>query len=402
VFAVFNRPSANPPDNAGEFRDTSIEDFVLDAFRSAERGSTVFGGVMNWKGNAFTNTLDEIRRDRDLRLRLVTGRLDSSFTNTVTDFFEAITDGVSAAVNPDGMVAHTKFFVFESIDFAGLAGRQPGKAFNALPDGRGRALCMGSFNIGEHVKHNAAVLVPINGAVGRRCRSYFNDLIGEYKELIAPFPLNELLKLVDFVLHGRSKNRFSTVDAPQCRVYLYPRTRGANKDTIVNVLKNIRHSKEKVADDHCRIRIVMARWKDTRIEVAKTLKAIKDLNPDTVSIEVIARATSGGGSDGPDLDEDVAAILDTCVTARFEERTGDKLYIHSKYLLVDAPYEDDDGGFAHQNLVWMGSPNMTGNAIDNRWEMLIKLKHGSGAFAAFSEDFDWLAQNAATQVTANP
>lgn len=399
MFAVFNRPSANPPDSDGNFTDSSIENFILDAFRSAKRGSTVFGGVMNWKGKTFTDRLDGIRRDRDLRLRLVTGHEDGAISKTVREFFRSITDGVAAAVNPDGMVAHTKFFVFESIHFADLGRRQPGTAFSSLP-GRGPAICMGSFNIGEGLKHNACVLVPINGAVRRRCRAYFNDLIGEYKELVGPAWRRWLLKTIDLILHGPSSNRFRFVDAPHCRVYFYPRTRGAHRDTIVNALNNIRHANEKVADASCRIRLVFARWQDTRIEVARTLKAIKVMNPDTVTIEVIARATTGGGSDGPDLDVEVAEILDTCAT-RFVERTQDKLFIHSKYLLVDAPYQDDAGGYTRQQLVWTGSPNLTGNAIDKRWEMLIKL-NDSGAFAAFNGDFDWLAQFAATRVTANP
>jgi hypothetical protein len=379
MFATFNRPSASVTG-----LDHTIAEFVLDAFRSASRGSAVFGGVMNWHDHEFTTTLRGIIDDRGLKVRLVTGQEEEDeIDDDVKDLIDSIQDGVAAAVDPDGFMPHTKFFVFERLNFLALGQRQSEAAFAELPAEPQRALCMGTFNIGENHKHNAAVLVPISRNMFRSFEKYFDDLLGEYKEKAFPSPFREIISFLDTLLHGTSRNRYKKSETSLVKAYFFPRR--PFEDTIVNILRNLQHFDNPVHDS-CRIRIVNPHWTKGRIGVAKTLRT---LNAHGASVEVISRS-SDASEDDPQLNPEVAEILDQCST-RFIQ--GDGLNIHSKYMIIDGPYRRGDG-FERQHLVWVGSPNLTKAAVRSHWELLLKLKHGIGASSRFEADFDFLVQNA--------
>ena len=395
MFAVFNQPSATTSNEV----DT-IDSFLLDAFRCTEVSTRVRGSVDKGWDEDFTPRLEDIATVRKLLLQLVTGQSGQDIPAVVQDFFGSIERGIAEPVDPDGFVNHLKFFCFNALEFARLEEMHPNFVVGPRVAETGPALYLASANISEEIKHNAAVLVPITEDIRLKLRGYWNDLHSEYEELAnrsvggGGTIVNFLTELWESLTgdSGDSEpdDRFDTIHSDQCKLYFYPRISGI--DTIVNVLENIEHSRRHV-DSPCTVRLVTPRFRDSRVAVAKALEV---LHGNGARIEVVTRSQDDffGDPPKPELGHRVAEILGRCAYLYFQ-RSNDGMNIHSKYLLVDAPYTSK-GDFVRQKLVWHGTANMTSSGIDSHWEMLMKLYEGTGAYDAFLQDFEFLKSNAAS------
>lgn len=386
MFVVFNRPAGTPGNSA----DT-IDSFVLDLFRCASAGSRVRGSFFHWTNSAFANSLGQIASDRNLKLRLTTGESGqtSGQLSGVQGFFGSIERGIAAPVDPDGFMNHSKFLLFRKLDFSSLALLRPGELVGPSASGVHRALYVASANIDEDNKQNQGVVVPVSKAIYDLVRAYAEDLYSEYEESTSPFAAIASFVCSLFGGEPSRADRYATASNESCKVYLYPRRSGV--DTIRNVLERILHYSQE-SDEPCRIRLVTPRFRDSRKNIAN---ALEKLHKNGAQIEVVTRSRTDPDSDEvPELGSDVHDILHRCATLYYQ-RSDDDVNIHSKYLLVDAPYLDS-GSYSRQRLVWCGTPNMTKSAIDSHWEMLVKIYESAGAFDAFVKDFEYLKVVAAS------
>lgn len=150
-------------------------------------------------------------------------------------------------------------------------------------------------------------------------------------------------------------------------------------DYVAHVLANIDGKKGGAID------VAMARWTTSRIGLVDQLCA---LGRDGMKVRVATRLIvdkSTGEEDGATLG--VRERLADCSylsTAIFDP--GDT-NVHAKYLRVNAVYGGDGSKKTRQHLVWSGSHNFTGPAIDGNYELLLKTSD-PGVYAAFVADFD--------------
>jgi hypothetical protein len=368
MFVRFNRPPMGGEDRA-------VQQLLLSAFRATQKGSRVFGGMYKWNDEGVTEEIDSIRESRDLDLNVAAGTAEVEPSDSIKRIINRWPKSCILQKDPDGMLNHTKFFVFDALNFEYLKAMCPDAASGQMLDGFGTALYLSSANIteydedfGDREKHNAAVITAVTSEQVDGLWDYWKDLHGEYTR--PPTHLGRGGMKVNL-----QESRYRILESNRTKVYLFPR-RDPATDTIVGILDNVQVE----GSSPCEIRIVTARWTSGRIAVAEKLAA---LHKQGAKVSIVCRPTSTG-----DLSEDVEAILKTCARVHYQ---ADGVNIHSKYLLIDAQYKQDDGHYRQQRLVWMGTPNMTGDAIDEHWEMLLKLKHDTGLYKYFRDDYDYLA-----------
>jgi phosphatidylserine/phosphatidylglycerophosphate/cardiolipin synthase-like enzyme len=126
----------------------------------------------------------------------------------------------------------------------------------------------------------------------------------------------------------------------------------------------------------------MAFFTDARDAVARALAARR---ADGCSVEVVA------GDDEIPLGDGVAAILRAggVRVVRYPARGGG-WGLHSKYMLIDAPYA---GSETHRRLVFTGSHNWTGPALTINDEAFLRVDDGA-VFDAFLADWAHVAESA--------
>src|SRR5689334_8771548 len=317
MFAVFNRPSSTEDNN-----DSTLDDFLLDAFRCAAEGSRVRGSVDHWTNVDFTEELRSIADERQLLLRLTTGESsqdEADIPSEVRDFFSSIERGIAAPVDPDGFPNHLKFFCFDNIDLAALGEMYPANVVAGTRLGQNsRAMFLTSANIMEVGKHNAAVLVPITEEVRLKLCSYWNDLYAEYDKLTSWWAAARAF----FSCDPDHADRYATVTSPLQKLYFYPQTDGT--DTIANVLKSIEHFGRNPGTP-CTVQLVTPRFRDSRVEVARTMKTLFE---NGARIEVVTRSRADEFPEGvPELGSEVAGILGECAHLYFQ---NPDMNIHSK------------------------------------------------------------------------
>jgi hypothetical protein len=188
------------------------------------------------------------------------------------------------------------------------------------------------------------------------------------------------------------KNQYRTVRAQLGTFYLYPRR--PFKDPVLEILENIQHFGGPVSGSSCEVRIVTPRWRGSRKAVAQHLET---LHRNGAVVEVMCRSHEDRfekpkGDGKPELDSAIDDILVRCATRYFQAKD---VHVHSKYLLIDAPFKQADGTYKRERFVWTGTQNLTPGAIDSHWEMVVKLHDGHGAYGLYLDDFRYLCANAA-------
>jgi hypothetical protein len=379
MFAIFNRPTS------GVNGRTVTRRFLLSAFDSADSRSRVDLSVMNWYDDALSEAIAAVIAARELEVRGVTGNgQEDPPPGAIAPATAALFSGrgVAANLKPDGFLNHSKFVLFRAFDFQRFRSRGVGMQVGPVPSTRGPALYMGSANVGEEDKHNAGVLMPLTSAMRDEVQTYFDDLLySARREAASPAERESMANPPD--------NRYRTVESPVAKLYFYPRR--PFQDTLEGVIKNIQHYSDDGATSLCQIMIVSPRWRTGRNGIAEALERIYVRHRPRARISVVSRSPTDEFLDGTaEMSPAVEEVLRRCATLHYQA-SHNGVNIHSKYLLVDAPYKQPDGGYRHEQLVFVGSPNLTGAAIGH-WEMIAKLKQG--AWNAFSLDFQHLKQYA--------
>lgn len=382
VLIAFNRPRRGG-------QDGNLANFLLDAFDSAAKDSKVWGSMFHWSSRSFTDRLNDIRKLWHLELHIYGGNADDDVPDKVKEFFDK--KGVYGKIykdDPDGMMNHNKWFLFEQLDWGKLVGRRPAEATAPL-SGVGPALYVSSANLTDDAKvgnwtdeekHNNAVIVPVNAPVVEAFKDYYKKIKKGYQNMDFWSGLGRLFGAPE------KKNHYRRVDTDRARFYIYPRRPcPPSKDTVLQVLNNVHVSPA----DPCEIRIVTPRWRGDRKVVADRLAELKAQG---AIVEVVCRWPDKNGDDGEyELSQDIEKVLAGCAT-RYYQASG--VNIHSKYLLIAAPYIQSDGRYKFERLVWTGTPNLTPSALDGHWETLVKLYECCGAYERYLEDFCYLCANA--------
>lgn len=364
--------------------DDSWQDFLLNAFRCTAKQSTVWGAMYRWDLINFTKDLDVIRTGRDLKFRICAGRDARDDDNpkdipySIKLIFRNFESGGIFERNPDGMINHNKFFVFEKFKFSAFAKHY--RALGVLP-GDSPALYISSSNITENdnAKHNAFAIVPINVEIMRAFRDYYDDLESEYKKASG---------VSGWFNTNSNKDRYLKVSSDRVKVYFFPRRSGI--DTMLGIVKNVKASPDgsPIVSGNSQIRIVVPRWFDKRKDIAMILAELNGGEPCRVDCQAITRCAD------KHVGDKVMSYLEKIKLHYFQNDEAKK-NIHSKYLLINGYYETG-GEYPKQELVWIGSANLSQGAIDNQWEVILKIKNEPLMYQAFDENFNKLKDGNAT------
>ncbi|MEW5848580.1 MAG: phospholipase D-like domain-containing protein [Myxococcota bacterium] len=139
------------------------------------------------------------------------------------------------------------------------------------------------------------------------------------------------------------------------RTYFYPRAQG---DTVVSVLSNVS------CGGGGRVLLAMSLFTNARVAIADRLAELKGQGCD-----VQALLRDDGTTPG---DAIVNALADGNVPYRRITQTATRSTIHSKILIIDAPY-DTGSGPTRRKLVFTGSHNYTGGALTDNDEQLMRV-----------------------------
>jgi len=373
MFACFNHAYGGT--------DKTIYNFLLDAFRCAQGESEVFGSFYKFSDADFARDLRDIAgkdSSRRLKVDFVGGNKEDDVNAGVESALKDLKGYAKMFhADPDGIMNHNKFFVFEQMDFEELKQMHPKKCRASVPGSPSPALYLSSANLTKNSlsKHNNSILVPITREIRDLLQTYYKDLKGEYKKTSG----------IDSWFAGKKiEDRYETAKSDRCKVYLYPRRNASNpkkyQDTLVGVLENVEHCQRKITDKPCTIHVTIAGWYESRLELAQTLAKLAAHN---AVVKVISRPLTPD-DEGINMDRAIYDALKGHAEIYFQ---ADGRNVHSKYMLIDGPYKSGDT-YVRQRLVWTGSPNYSGYAVYNHWEMISKLYEKTGAYDAYVDDFD--------------
>jgi hypothetical protein len=327
---------ATPKGDGGE--DPTLENAMLDLLAHTPSGAEVRVALYQWnRVNVADAFVAASKRGVDVRIVLD----DDNKTTDGKDYNAAVktllgglpqgavtlcTRGEGACIGD--RINHNKFLLFSALD-----------------DGSKTVVVQSSANFTKAMlrEHNNAVIVRDDAKLYAGYVSYFGDLRGQQ----------------------RNPSYYRTLSGSRARTYVYPRADG---DTVVSVLDNVRCKKGESS-----IRVTMAFFTEARGEIADRLiqkqadgcdvrVAMREANAGPVDASIIARLRKGGIEVGT-----------------YPAASGNQ--IHSKYMLIDSPYETS-AGVVKKQLVFTGSHNYTGTALRENDETMMRVDDG-GVFQAF-------------------
>jgi len=321
------------PDGNG--RDTTIEDRIIALIEAARPGSRIRVALYTFTRNSAADALIAAAgRGVDVRVILDGGAdgLGSEVRNLTSGLGASrvhLCDAPGRACIGTGIMHHKTFL------------------FSALLDGSTNVLMQASHNLTTRQlkEHNNAVIIRGDAALFAAYEGTWNDLWADVE----------------------NANYYHVEDGDlRTRAYFFPRSSGP--DTAVSILDNVR------CDASARIRVAMAFFTNARRAVAQALasraregcdvRAVVGDSSIPIGSSVRSNLTAGG-----------------VVLTPYPTRSGWDL--HSKYLLIDAPYA---GSTAHRRLVFTGSHNWTGAALRSNDETLLRVEDD----AVFSDYLaDW-------------
>ncbi len=334
--AVFSTRSASSA------QSTAVEDAIVTMIRQAVPGSRIRIAIFNFsRNNVSAELVAAHRRGVDVRIVLDGGTPSDPGTEVPTLRAGLGVDRVTVCDAPgtscigSGIMHHKTFL------------------FSQLSDGSRNVVLQASHNLTttQLSMHNNAVIVRGDDALFAGYESVWNDL---RRDVEVP----DYYRIID--------GMFLT------RAYFFPRASG---DTVVSIIDNAS------CDATSRIRVAMAFFTDARIAVAQAL-ARRAREGCSVSV-VIGNGEIPAGS----------SVLSTLraagvVVTLYPTRTNG-WGLHSKYMIIDAPYTG-----ARRRLVFTGSHNWTGPALDSNDESFMKLEDGP-LFDRYLDDWNHVRNAAA-------
>ena len=331
--AIFTVPKGDGKD------DTTIEDALVGLVGKAAPGSSVRVAIFNWsRKNVAQAFVDAKKRGVDVKVVLDGDENPIEPGNAIAILMSGLgKDNVTMCTRGKGScigdnINHNKFFLF-----------------SALTDGSKNVVVQSSQNFtkAQLGEHNNAVIVRNDAKLYAGYLSYFQDLRDRKLNLA-----------YDRELLGNK----------HVRTYVFPRV----NDTVASVLDNVRCKK-----GESRIRVAMAFFTEERAEVAQRLV---DLQKRGCDVGVAMRKAGDGPVDASIIQRLKKGGVDVGL---YPSENGNN--IHSKYLLVDSPYEGANG-VSRRKLVFTGSHNYTGTALHHNDETLARVDDPA-VFAAFAANW---------------
>ncbi len=329
----FNEP-------VGGQNDDSLEDVIIDYLERAEPGSTVRAAFYTWSrtrvAQAFVDAFEA-----GVDVRVIVGNTNQQADGTDWQAIQILREGLGSRLTicsegqssggciGDG-IQHNKFTIFSSLD-----------------DGSEQVVLQSSANHTnpQRKAFNNTIIIRGDGALYSAYADYWYDLQGQQQDL----------------------NYYrSFVGEKKTKVYFFPRESG---DTIVNILNNI------TCDEDSYIHVGMAYFSNPRVAVAEGLA---QRHSEGCSVSVLVREDTTGANIIDALD---VSGIDLAVFP-----SGADHGVHSKYLLVDAPYGSQA---RRQKLVWTGSHNYTGPALRRHDETLLKIED-DGVYQDYLDNWEMM------------
>ena len=317
--------------------DTAVEDAIVNLIRHAAPGSRIRVAIFSFTRNGPSAELIAAAR-RGIDVRIV---FDGDAVHTTGSEVAMLRAGLGVdrvtvcgapgtSCNGSGIMHHKTFL------------------FSALEDGSRDVVVQASHNLTttQLSMHNNAVIVRDDAALFAGYERTWNDLRRDANVV----------------------NYYRIDDGDRAtRVYFFPRTDG---DTAVSVINNV----DCVAGSH--VRVTMAFFTDRRVAVAQALAARRRAGCAVEAVIGDAEIRAGSSVLSTLRSAGVAVTL-------YPARAGGWT-IHSKYLLVDSRYA---GSTTPRRLVFTGSHNWTGPALDANDETLLRVED-DGVYNAFLADWN--------------
>jgi phosphatidylserine/phosphatidylglycerophosphate/cardiolipin synthase-like enzyme len=223
-------------------------------------------------------------------------------------------EGEGACIGAATGINHNKFFLFSQ-----------------LADGSMNVVVQSSQNLTNPQlhEHNNMIVIRDDAALYASYMGYWTDLQAQARNL-------------DYYHYDDGDTG--------TRVYYFPRASG---DTIVSVLGNVSCA------GGTSVRVAMAFFTDGRLAVAEALGGLRD---DGCTVQVIIQEDNAGS-------DVVGALRAHGVDLWLYPRGPNEEGVHSKILLIEGTYSDVAG----RKIVWTGSHNYTGPALDENDETLLKV-----------------------------
>jgi phosphatidylserine/phosphatidylglycerophosphate/cardiolipin synthase-like enzyme len=326
--------SVRPADNG---RDDTVEDAIVDLIQRAVPGSRIRVAIYTFTRDRVADELVAAHlRGVDVKVLLDGGAPDVLGSEVGTLQAGLGMDRVHLCDAPGtsclgtGIMHHKTFL------------------FSELSDGSRNVVLQASHNL-THIQlnlHNNAVIVRNDDRLFESYQQTFEDMWQDVEN--------------DTYYH------YDNGSGP-ARVYYFPK--GSGSDPVVSILNNVR------CDATARIRVLSAFFTHARRAVAQALAARQ---ADGCDVAVVA--STAENNLGADVQSTLTAGGVTLVP--YPERTGGWT-IHSKVLLIDAPFEGSTG---HRRLVFCGSHNWTGPALWSNDETMLRIED-DGVFQAFLDDW---------------
>jgi hypothetical protein len=385
----------NNPRPASECRDTGNKEFLLSAIEAANSESMLHGAFCIWTDRDFSNQVAEKKARKKLILKFLCGHAGeaSDDENPRDENDEYIDAFFKNNIRPPkyhrhdaaGFVNHNKFILFDSFNFPAFVNEVRKNSnvhvISEEPSENGAAFYLSSANVTDNGKFNASILIPLkSGEVAKRLKKYLSTILAGYEATSN----NRSFRITDQYADPIKWDSF--------KLYLFPRdpehktlSPGKTKvtDTLCSVLSNV------TVDKNTSIKLVFPRFRATRLDLADKLSKLAS---EGAKIEIISRGTSTEYEGKPEMS---AEVYETLVKEK-----NIKLYfskegvnIHSKFMIIDSKYGKDE---KRKKLVWHGSPNLTGGAIDARFETILRIDSPK-AYEKFNDECTHLKKSSITQ-----
>ena len=321
---------------AGDGPDGTLEDAIVALIDDAVPGSRIRVAIYTFTRARGSSALIRAH-DRGVDVRVV---LDGGNTSAPASELAALRAGLGAArvtvCDAPGTacvgsgIMHHKTFLF-----------------SALGDGSRDVVVQGSHNLSNSQRsmHNNLLVVRGDAALFAAYERTWNDLRADVE-----IP------------------NYYRIDAGDLatRAYFFPRVAG---DTVVSVLDNVN------CDSTSRIRATMAFFTNARLAIAERLAARQREGCDVRVVIGDAEIRAG--------DRVLSTLRGAGVGVTLYPSRSGGWSVHSKYLLIDAPYS---GSAAHRRLVFTGSHNWTGPALTINDETMLRVEDAP-VFDAYLADW---------------
>jgi hypothetical protein len=163
---------------------------------------------------------------------------------------------------------------------------------------------------------------------------------------------------------------------PELKVKAYFFPRRDDEDTIAEIIRNVDPSEPGT------LQLLWPRFRSARSVVAYALREVAE--PGKVTVFVVTRPRGEVSAEGEEhVNFDLQSTLGPRVQYKVCRSSG-KTFFHSRYVTISGTYQN-----RRERIVWMGSPNLTGESIRKSFETLIKVRDKDDeAYREFSANFD--------------